>query len=52
MVKYMNKSVRFESLETDGFRVDFKWVPVYLRVLLERQDGKDKLILFFLFGQG
>lgn len=52
MVKYMNKSVRFESLETDGFRVDFKWVLVYLRVLLEREDGKDKLILFFLFGQG
>jgi len=52
MVKFMNKSVSFELLGMNGFRVDFKWVPVYLRVLLERQDGQDKFILFFLFGQG
>ena len=49
MVKYMNKSVSFESLGVDGFRVDFKWVPVYLRVLLETEDGQNKLILFFMF---
>lgn len=37
MVKYMNKSVSFESLRMDGFRVGFKWVPVYFRVLLETE---------------
>lgn len=51
-MKYMHKSVSFESLGMNGFRVDFKWVQVYLRVLLERQDGQDKFVLFFLFGQG
>lgn len=50
MVKYMNKSVSFESLGMDGFRVDFKWVPVYFSVLLETEDGQDNLILIFLFG--
>lgn len=51
MVKYMNKSVSFESLGMDGFRVGFKWVPAYFRVLL-KTDAQDKRILFFLFGWG
>lgn len=49
-MKYMNKSVSFESLGMDGFRVDFKWVPVYLRILLKTEDGQGKLILLSLFG--